>query len=111
MEFRISDDLEINFESDIEYEEEEDVVSAQIEYMMSSRAMKDGVKASGAQTTTRLLYDVTIPAQAEKRGIVSSNNMKKFGDLISKDIKKMGYNCTVESLGLGKVVVMLTEEI
>tara|TARA_B110000908_G_C10264537_1_gene462385 strand:+ start:3147 stop:4529 length:1383 start_codon:yes stop_codon:yes gene_type:complete len=111
MEFRISDDLEINFESDIEYEEEEDVVSAQIEYMMGSRAMKDGVKASGAQTTTRLLYDVTIPAQAEKRGVVSSNNMKKFGNLIRKDIKKMGYNCTVESLGLGKVVVMLTEEI
>jgi hypothetical protein len=110
IEFRISEELEVNFYSDIEIEGEDVEFSELIGEFVEEYSISN--KPSGAQTKTKSVYEVWIPTKTKTRkGGIVTNDFKKFGKKIKKEFKKLGYDSEIEQVGLGKAIVTFKEEI
>ena len=80
--------------------------------MVGKQAIK--YTPSGGQTSSMRKYEVTIPTKVENKlsGKVESNNYESFARKVKSEIKKLGnVKAIVETRGLGKVVVIFTENL
>ena len=109
--FTVKDGSGISFDEDIEVDGEEYAFSQVIDAMVGKEAAKK--KPAGAQTSTRRVYDVTIPTKTKNALTeeIEDNNFESFARKVNKSIKKFGYKAIVEPQGLGKVIVVFTEKI
>lgn len=110
--FKVSDDVSIDFEDEIEIEGEEYAFAEVIDAMVSKKAKE--YSPSGSSTSTRRAYDVKIPTKIENKlsGKVEPYNYEKFARKVKSEIKKLGgIKAKVETVGLGKVYVIFTEEL
>ena len=109
--FYIDDNLELDFNSDIDVDGDEYEFAEVIDAMVSKNSKSSST--SGSQTSTRRTYDVSIPTKIENKlsGEIVTNNYEKFGRKVNRAVKKFGYKATIESQGLGSVIVIFTEEL
>ncbi|MEJ6735479.1 MAG: DUF6175 family protein [Flavobacteriales bacterium] len=109
--FQISEELEVNFDTEIEVGGGKEVAFKRV---ISSFVGKNSIssKAAGAQTSTRLVFDVWIPTRTiDWDDSEISNSFDVFGADVKGKVKKFGYKATTDAEGLGKVIVTFTEEL
>ena len=110
IEFRVSNDLEINFDGTLDLGGEDVAFSEVIDGAVEENSVTN--KTSGGQSATKRLYDVWIPTKTKNyKGAMVSNNFEKFGKKIAKEFKGYGYVAVTDPEGLGKVIVTFTGEL
>jgi hypothetical protein len=112
IEFLISEDASFTFDDEIDIDGEEYAWAQIIDAMVGKQAIK--YTPSGGQTSSMRKYEVTIPTKVENKlsGKVESNNYESFARKVKSEIKKLGnVKAIVETRGLGKVVVIFTENL
>lgn len=109
--FALSEDIDINFESYVEYEDDEykfkEVLDAFVQRSSNSR------EVNGSATETMRGYTVTIPFKVENKlsGTIEKNTFESLANKVEKDLRKMGYLAKAEVMGMGRVEVTITEEL
>lgn len=110
--FLIGEDVGKTFDDELDVDGDEYAFAEIIDAMVSKQAKKS--QPSGAQTSTLRAYDVWIDTKIENKlsGKVEPNNFEKFARKVKSEVKKLGsLKAIVETRGLGKVVVVFTEEL
>ena len=110
--FQISTELsDVDFNSEMDVDGDTYDFATVIGSMMSKVAKT--ANPEGAQTPTSRAYSVSIVTKVEDKlsGKIEANNYEKFAKRVKREIEKLtGYKATVETLGLGKVIVIFTEK-
>ena len=110
--FMMGEDVSVTFDDELEVDGDEYAFAEIVDAMVSEQAKKS--TAIGRQTPTRRDYDVIIPTKMENKlsGKVEPFNYEKFARKVKAKVKKIGgLKATVETVGLGKVYVIFTEEL
>ena len=111
IEFQLSDEIDMNFESSLEYADDEYKFREILDAIIGKNSNENRV--NGSSTPTMRGYLVTIPFKVENKltGIVGKNDFEKFGTLVEKKIKKLGYGSVLSTSGLGRVTVLINEKL
>jgi hypothetical protein len=108
--FEISEEVDANFDSDIEFEDEELEFNEVLDIL--TRKFAEQREATGSPTSTSRSYKVTIPLLFKNRyDEMEKNNFEQYSRKIKKAVKKLGFKCKSEPEGMGKVNIRLTEEL
>ena len=111
IEFQLSENIDENFESEISIDDEDVEFSVLIEETIEKNSNE--FRIDGSASPTKLDYLVTIPFKVENKrtGNVGKNDFRKFGRLVKKQIKKLGYGASLSTSGLGRVTILINEKL
>jgi hypothetical protein len=108
--FQISEEVDADFDSDVEFEDEELEFNEVLDII--TRNYAESRSPDGSPTATSRNYKVTIPLLFKNRyDEMEKNNFEQYARKVKKDIKKLGFKCKSEPEGMGRVNIRLTEEL